>query len=40
MPIYLLLAYGKAAKTDLRSDEKRRVSALAAALKAARKETT
>ena len=40
MPIYLLLAYGKATKTDLTSDEKRRVSALAAALKATRKETT
>ena len=40
MPIYLLLAYGKATKTDLTADEKRRVSALAAALKATRKETT
>ena len=38
MPIYLLLAYGKAAKADLTADEKRRVSALAAALKATRKE--
>lgn len=40
MPIYLLLAYSKAAKTDLTSEEMRRVSALAAALKATGKETT
>ena len=40
MPIYLLLAYSKAAKTDLTSEEKRRVSALAATLKATGKETT
>ena len=40
MPIYLLLAYAKAAKTDLTPDERRAVSALGAALKATRKETT
>lgn len=40
VPIYLLLAYGKTSKSDLTSDERRRVSALAAALKATRKETT
>ena len=40
MPIYLLLAYGKAAKFDLTPDEKRAVSALVAALKATRKEMT
>jgi len=40
VPIYLLLAYGKAAKTDMTSDEKRTVSALAKALKVTRKETT
>ena len=40
MPIYLLLAYGKAARTDLTPDEKRAVSALVAALKATRKEMT
>ena len=40
MPIYLLLAYGKAAKADMTADEKRRVSTLAATLKATRKETT
>ena len=39
MPIYALLAYAKAAKTDLTPDERRAVSALATALKAARKET-
>ena len=38
MPVYALLAYGKSAKTDLTPDEKRAVSALATALKAARKE--
>ena len=40
MPIYLLLAYGKTARVDLTSDEKRAVSALVAALKAMRKEMT
>ena len=40
MPIYLLLAYGKAAKIEMTSDEKRAVSALVAALKATRKEMT
>ena len=39
-PIYLLLAYAKAAKTDLTPDERRTVAALAAALKATRQETT
>ena len=38
MPVYALLAYGKSAKTDLTPDEKRAVSALVTALKAARKE--
>lgn len=38
MPIYALLAYAKAAKTDMTADEKRTVSALVAALKATRKE--
>ena len=38
MPVYALLAYAKAAKTDMTSDERRTVSKLAAALKAARKE--
>ena len=38
MPIYALLAYGKSAKTDLTAAEKRTVSAIAAALKAAWKE--
>ena len=38
MPVYALLAYGKSAKTDLTPDEKRAVSALATALKAAWKE--
>lgn len=38
MPVYALLAYTKAAKTDLTPDERRAVSALAAALKATRKE--
>jgi mRNA-degrading endonuclease RelE of RelBE toxin-antitoxin system len=32
-PIYLLLAYGKNERADLTPDEKRRVAALAAALK-------
>lgn len=40
MPIYLLLVYGKSARTDLTPDEKRAVSALVAALKATRKEMT
>ena len=39
MPIYALLAYAKAAKTDLTPDERRAVSALVTTLKAARKET-
>ena len=39
-PIYMLLVYGKAAKIDLTPDEKRAVSALVAALKATREETT
>ena len=38
MPIYALLAYAKAAKTDMTPKERRAVSALAAALKAAWKE--
>lgn len=37
-PIYALLVYGKAARADMTADEKRAVSALAAALKAAMKE--
>ena len=40
MPIYLLLVYGKSARTDLTPDEKRAVSTLVAALKATRKEMT
>ena len=39
MPIYALLAYAKAAQSDLTPREKRTVTALAAALKAAWKET-
>ena len=39
MPIYALLAYEKARKTDLTPDERRAVTALAAALKTARKES-
>lgn len=39
MPLYALLAYAKNAKTDMTPDEKRMVSALVVALKAARKET-
>jgi hypothetical protein len=35
MPIYLLLVYAKAARTDLSADEKRRVASLARALKEA-----
>ena len=38
MPVYALLAYAKAAKTDLTPKERRAVSAMAAALKAAWKE--
>ncbi len=38
MPIYALLAYAKAAKTDMTPKERRAVSALAAALKATWKE--
>ena len=38
MPVYALLAYAKSARTDLSPDQKRAVSALVAALKAARKE--
>ncbi len=38
MPVYALLAYTKATKTDLTPNEKHVVSALAAALKATRKE--
>lgn len=37
MPLYALLAYAKNARTDMTPDEKRAVSTLAAALKAARK---
>ena len=37
MPVYALLAYAKTAKTDMTPDERRTVSKLAAALKAARK---
>ena len=33
MPVYLLLAYAKAQATDLTADEKRTLTALAAALK-------
>ena len=40
MPVYALLAYTKATKTDLTPDEQRVVSALAAALKATRREST
>ena len=38
MPVYALLAYAKAAKTDLTPKERRAVSAIAAQLKAAWKE--
>ena len=38
MPIYALLAYTKAANIDMTPEEKRTVSAIAAALKATRKE--
>ena len=37
MPVYALLAYAKAAKTDLTSNERRAVTAIAAQLKTARK---
>ena len=40
MPIYALLAYAKARKIDLTPNERRTVSALAAALKTARTEKT
>ena len=40
MPIYALLAYAKNDQGDLTADEKRVVSALAAALKATRKGMT
>jgi hypothetical protein len=39
MPLYALLAYAKNAKEDMTGDEKRVVASLAAALKAAWKET-
>lgn len=39
MPLYALLAYAKNAKDDMTPDEKRVVTAVAAALKATRKET-
>ena len=38
MPIYALLACAKAAKIDMTPEEKRTISAIAAALKATRKE--
>ena len=38
MPIYALLAYAKAVKIDMTPEEKRTISAIAAALKATRKE--
>jgi hypothetical protein len=38
MPVYALLVYTKATKTDLTPNARRAVSALAAALKATRKE--
>lgn len=37
MPLYALLAYAKNARADMTPDQKRAVSALAAALKAARR---
>lgn len=37
MPLYALLAYAKNAKADMTAGEKRAVSALVAALKAARR---
>ncbi len=40
MSIYALLAYAKARKVDLTPNERRAVSALAAAIKAARTEKT
>ena len=39
MPLYALLAYAKADRTDLTPAERRAVSALASALKATVKET-
>ena len=39
MPLYALLAYAKNAKEDMTADEKRIVASLAAALKAAWRET-
>ena len=39
MPLYALLAYAKNDQGDMTPDEKRAVCALAAALKATRKET-
>jgi len=39
MPLYALLAYAKNAKSDMTPDEKRAVSALVLALKAARRQT-
>ena len=38
MPVYALLAYAKAAKTDMTPGERREIARLAAALKATRKE--
>ena len=38
MPVYALLAYAKTAKADMTPDERRAISALAAALKATWKE--
>ena len=38
MPVYALLAYAKSAKTDLKPHERRTVSALVAAIKAAGRE--
>jgi len=38
MPVYALLVYAKAAKTDLNREEKRTVGALAAELRSARQE--
>ena len=39
MPLYALLAYAKNAEEDMTADEKRIVASLAAALKAAWRET-
>ena len=38
MPVYALLVYSKAAKTDLTAEDKRAVRALAAELRSARRE--